>query len=358
MNRLDIGKTILQLRKGKNITQEQLALMVGVSAGAVSKWETGNSTPDISLLAPLARALNTSLDTLLSFQPELSEVAVSKIKQGLTEIFLKEGFAAGEAACLTYLNQYPNSIHLKLTVASLIQMYLMMSDNPSEDFINTKLQYSLDLFQQVVESKEPKYTSIALFSIASIEMTLENYEASEQALKELPQTPINPMDLYPVLLLRQCKIEEAKKLCGRILIPHLNQIYLTLTTLTNISKKEHDYDKAFFYLDTVYQMQQLFQTGMHSAAYNFCQLYLETGQKEEAAKWFKTYVEALLSTGYDLQGNPYFENVELQVKQEGQQIIRKKLLQSLIDEAGLKGLAGISDYDKTIAKLKNAVAAM
>jgi transcriptional regulator with XRE-family HTH domain len=43
MNRLNIGKTILQLRKEKNITQEQLAIMVGVSAGAVSKWETGNS---------------------------------------------------------------------------------------------------------------------------------------------------------------------------------------------------------------------------------------------------------------------------------------------------------------------------
>ena len=41
MNDLNIGKTILELRK--NITQDQLANMVGVSAGAVSKWETGVS---------------------------------------------------------------------------------------------------------------------------------------------------------------------------------------------------------------------------------------------------------------------------------------------------------------------------
>ncbi|WP_100489369.1 helix-turn-helix domain-containing protein [Sporolactobacillus pectinivorans] len=85
MNKLNIGKTILQLRKEKNITQEQLAIMVGVSAGAVSKWETGNSTPDISLLAPLARALNTSLDILLSFQQELLETEVVNIKQKLTQ---------------------------------------------------------------------------------------------------------------------------------------------------------------------------------------------------------------------------------------------------------------------------------
>ena len=68
MNSFNIGDKILKLRKENNITQEQLANMVGVTAGAVSKWENGNSTPDITLLAPLARALDTSLDVLLSFQ--------------------------------------------------------------------------------------------------------------------------------------------------------------------------------------------------------------------------------------------------------------------------------------------------
>lgn len=72
-NEFSIGTTILSLRKRKGITQEQLAGMIGVSAGAVSKWETGKSTPDIALLAPLARALDTSLNELLSFQEELLE---------------------------------------------------------------------------------------------------------------------------------------------------------------------------------------------------------------------------------------------------------------------------------------------
>lgn len=43
MDELEIGKKILMLRKEKNITQEELALKVGVSVGAVSKWENGNS---------------------------------------------------------------------------------------------------------------------------------------------------------------------------------------------------------------------------------------------------------------------------------------------------------------------------
>ncbi|WP_423244595.1 helix-turn-helix domain-containing protein [Candidatus Clostridium helianthi] len=77
----------------------------------VSKWENGNSMPDISILAPLARALNTSIDTLLSFHKELSEEEVNNIKSKLTKLFLHEGYAIGEKECKKYLSEYPNSIH-------------------------------------------------------------------------------------------------------------------------------------------------------------------------------------------------------------------------------------------------------
>ena len=46
---LKIGSKIAELRKAKGMTQEQLALALGISAPAVSKWETDNSYPDITL---------------------------------------------------------------------------------------------------------------------------------------------------------------------------------------------------------------------------------------------------------------------------------------------------------------------
>ncbi|WP_162297127.1 tetratricopeptide repeat protein [Sporolactobacillus pectinivorans] len=276
----------------------------------------------------------------------------------LTEVFLHEGYVVGEARCQEYLNEYPNSIHLKFTVASLLQMYWLMSNERSEELIKTKMYHSLALFQQVVESREPKYTPLALFSVANIQMILENYEESEKTLKELPQSPINPMALYPTLYLKQGKTKEAIILCSRMLMQHVNQTYLTLTTLANISKTEQNYDKAFFYLEAIYKMQNLFGTGLHSAAYNYCQLHIENGKKEEAAKWFQTYVDGLLSSGYDYQGNPYFENYDLEVNPTGQKIIRKKMIESLIDDDSLKVLAGIPEYEKAIKELKNAIADM
>ena len=60
------GATIRNLREGKGLTQEALAARIHVSAKAVSKWETGKGFPDISLLEPLARALDISVIELLS----------------------------------------------------------------------------------------------------------------------------------------------------------------------------------------------------------------------------------------------------------------------------------------------------
>lgn len=64
MNQL--GKRIATLRKQRGLTQEALAEALGISAQAVSKWETDASCPDISLLPKLAAELGVTVDALLS----------------------------------------------------------------------------------------------------------------------------------------------------------------------------------------------------------------------------------------------------------------------------------------------------
>lgn len=63
---MTLGKKIQKLRKEKNWTQEELAERLGVSSQAVSKWETDISSPDISLLRPLAAVMEISVDYLLN----------------------------------------------------------------------------------------------------------------------------------------------------------------------------------------------------------------------------------------------------------------------------------------------------
>lgn len=66
MDRYVTGSVIRRLREGKNMTQEGLAQKLHVSSKAVSKWETGQGLPDVSLLEPLAQALDISVIELFS----------------------------------------------------------------------------------------------------------------------------------------------------------------------------------------------------------------------------------------------------------------------------------------------------
>jgi transcriptional regulator with XRE-family HTH domain len=61
---VNLGQTIANLRKQMQITQEDLAESIGVSAQSISKWETGATYPDILLLPVIADTFNVSLDTL------------------------------------------------------------------------------------------------------------------------------------------------------------------------------------------------------------------------------------------------------------------------------------------------------
>ncbi len=76
------GSVIRRLREDKKLTQEELAQKICVSGKAVSKWETGQGFPDISLLEPLAKALDISVIELLSGEDVRNQNPASNIVKG------------------------------------------------------------------------------------------------------------------------------------------------------------------------------------------------------------------------------------------------------------------------------------
>lgn len=71
-----IGKRISEYRKKKNLKQDELAEMLGVSPQAVSKWENDLSCPDISLLPELSRIFGVSIDEIVQGKKEEPIVSV------------------------------------------------------------------------------------------------------------------------------------------------------------------------------------------------------------------------------------------------------------------------------------------
>lgn len=66
MDQEKIGKFIMELRKKKNMTQKDIADMLGITDRAISKWENGRGLPDHSLILELASILGVSVNELLT----------------------------------------------------------------------------------------------------------------------------------------------------------------------------------------------------------------------------------------------------------------------------------------------------
>lgn len=83
MDQEKIGKFILEMRKQKGLTQKELAEKVGISDKTISKWECGNSMPDISYLEALCSSLNISVNELLSGQCLTGESYSEKAEENI-----------------------------------------------------------------------------------------------------------------------------------------------------------------------------------------------------------------------------------------------------------------------------------
>ncbi len=79
MNTYITGSTVKKLREAKGVTQLQLAEKIGVTAKAVSKWETAKGLPDISLIEPLSQALGVSVMELMSGETVINRNASSNL---------------------------------------------------------------------------------------------------------------------------------------------------------------------------------------------------------------------------------------------------------------------------------------
>jgi len=82
---MSLSENIKKFRLEKNLTQEQLAAKLCISAQAVSKWETSDTYPDGTLLLPLARELGVSLDELFgnksASMPDISRQIIALIRE-------------------------------------------------------------------------------------------------------------------------------------------------------------------------------------------------------------------------------------------------------------------------------------
>ena len=86
LNQVKIGRFIADCRKEKHITQAQLAEKLNITNRAVSKWETGKSMPDVSIMVELCGILGITVNELLSGERISMEHYQKKAEKNLIEL--------------------------------------------------------------------------------------------------------------------------------------------------------------------------------------------------------------------------------------------------------------------------------
>ena len=112
-----VGKFILEKRKALGMNQQQLADLLGVTNKAVSKWETGEGLPDISLLPALGEVLGTTVDALLRGSEE--NHSTSQIEQNQNKVPSTDGPALSQYRIEKRLEQFKKQGLLALFISIL-----------------------------------------------------------------------------------------------------------------------------------------------------------------------------------------------------------------------------------------------
>ncbi len=329
--KLPIGKVIYSLRKEMSVTQEQLASSVGVSVPAVSKWESGQAYPDITMLPSIARYFNTTIDSLLKYEINLSDDEVMELIAKSSAVFENDSLEAGIEMCEHNLYQYPNNLFLKLRTGALYATFLHQAkDEVTLQDLALKATY---LLEQAAQSPEMEICHSANYLLGTLYMLLNETEKAEQALARIPKNLVNPEDMLVPLYVRQHRYTDAKKLLQTNMYGRVQHVISALSTFAYISQKEDDPEFGARLLQMQRQIIDLFDLNAVNLLANNLEMTQFYALQKDREKTLK-YAEAILSSLQDcsrrtfnqsLHSNRLFDHVELMEPMQSAEYFRQNL---------------------------------
>lgn len=139
---IKLGESIRRLRREAGFTQEQLAEALGVTTGAVHKWESGKATPELGMLVDIAEFFEISVDALLNYGWEKLSMgrAAEQISAYKNERNFEDGIRFAERA----LQKYPNSFEVVYQSALLYFMSMV-------NYRGKSAGRTIELFERAIE---------------------------------------------------------------------------------------------------------------------------------------------------------------------------------------------------------------
>ena len=302
------GKRICRLRKTANLTQRDLASILGISEPAICKWENDNSMPDVMLLVPLARALHTDLNSLFSYEEILSTSHANELINTAEEIGLSQGIKEELLYWKHLMQEYPNSDFLKLNYIKKV----------------TKLQIQGNHLEGI-ESIEPMLLSLknstdsdikenAQLYLVSFYIRNQRFKDAQTALSELSNSDFNARHLKTLYLYETKDYLNGLKESEQFLLECAQNLLICLSHMSEFQNQLGNKELALFYAKTMSQIEHILHIPFYRAKTTLIMQHIRNNEFEQALYVFDSYVTALLNGESTLKHSPFWAEIYPETK--------------------------------------------
>ena len=211
MKEMNLGRILIENRHKRGITQEELATHIGVSKGAVSKWETNSSLPDISLLPQLASYFDITIDELIGYEPQMEKEEIKKLYLRLSKDFSVLPFDDVLAECLETAKKYYSCYPLLFQLGTLLINHAAQASNSEQ--VTQIMEKALEWCHRVrTEADEPNLQKEALLMESFCLLQLQRPAEAIDILEPVEMQAGSPEPLLASAYRMTGNDQEAKKI--------------------------------------------------------------------------------------------------------------------------------------------------
>ena len=344
---MDIGSVIKKYRKDAGFTQEEMANRLGVTTPAVNKWENGNSKPDIELLAPIARLLNISLDTLLSFQEKLSDIEIEEIIRKMDKMFSEEGYEKTYEWALRLIKEYPNCNML------IWQAAVMLDARRITDKCNNPEKYDKQInewYELALNDENEDIQYHAADSLFGFYLRKKDYAQAEKYLDYFfnrdPMKKIYQGRLYQ----EQGKIEEAYAIYEDVIFSEYSTFNFVLSMMAGLALKEDDISYARFLSEKMQIISHTLEMGKYNEYSPMLDIVCAGKEVEGTYKVVKQLLKNV-DTMYDFRKSQLYKHKKFrEVNSSMFETVKTELLEAFRNEEDFSYMKGYEPWEKLICQ--------
>ena len=369
MKNMNLANILITKRREKGVTQDELAAHVGVSKGSVSKWENGNTFPDIMLLPVIAEYFAITIDQLMNHSPQLSETEMTKIYTRLIDDFSNKPFEEVITECDSLVKRHYSCFGFLRYVVLLYINHASMAE--TADRKAQIFQMAIDLCKHILQNcREPNLLQMVTMLKGTCYIQIGQPEKVIELLCDENQMPLQYgigngalVSTAHQLLRNMDKANEIEQI---ELYQNLLSVFDGLMSYLRLNLGNYDTAKPIFdrakTIAKTFNMRRLnlndelilYALGAH--------MYQAAGESEQALETLGTLVDVCLHGHYPFRarGDAFFDRVDKWLDDQypaprNENVIKEHILNDILLDPAFENLHSKQEFTNLIQKMRNFI---